>query len=200
MATGIQIKGLDKFIDKMEDLATETRDDMQTALNAFGERVVQDAKQLVASNSSDEGHLLGSIGYSKGSNLSVEIVAATVYAAYIEFGTRRYAAQYVATLPQDWQSYASTFRGKTGNGTFDQFIQAIMAWVQRKGIGGLRTKSGNVSGSRDSLSAMQSAAYAIALNILQNGIRPKPFLYPSIYEGRRNLDLLMEDLKAITDK
>lgn len=190
----MEIKGLDALIKKTENLAADARKDTQTALNDFADRVASGAKQLVASNSSDEGKLLGSINAKYG-DLSASVVVGANYAAFIEFGTRKFAASYVASLPQDWKTFAATFRGKSPDGgTFDDFVQAIMAWVQRKGIGARKTKSGNNSGSRDSLSAMQSAAYAIALNILQNGIRPKPFLYPSV---EKETPVLLADLKDI---
>lgn len=172
-----QIKGADAAIKRTEELAKKARENAQLALNAFGLSVERDAKRLAPA---DEGHLRNSIN-SKPGNLSVTVTVGVNYAAYLEFGTRKFAAKYVATLPADWQSYAATFKGK-GTGSMDEFIQNIMEWVRRKGIGADTTGSGNVSSSRSSLDKQQQAAYWIALNILQNGIRPHPFLYPAIYQ------------------
>ena len=172
MATGFKIQGLDQFIHKMEDIADHAREDVQLAFDDFGKRVEQSAKQLVASNSSDEGGLLGAIGSEPG-NLSVSIVAAKNYAAFIEFGTRKYAVAQVTTLPADWKTYAAQFKGG-GNGNFNEFLLRIMGWIKRKGI-------------------PDSAAYPIARSILINGIRAKPFLYPSVIKETK---LLMEDLQA----
>lgn len=172
--SGFKVVGLDKFIKDVDKLADNVKTETQLVLNDFAERVVQDAKQLVASNSSNEGRLLNSISYSNG-DLNVSIVAAVIYAPFIEFGTRKFASQYLSSLPQDWQTYAATFKGQSGPGTFDDFFRAIMAWVKRKGID-------------------DKAAYPIARSILINGIRPKPFLYPSI---NKNLPLLLSDLKSI---
>jgi hypothetical protein len=104
----------------------------------------------------------------------MKVGAATIYAAFLEFGTRKYAAQYVASLPADWKSYAATFKGSSG-GSFDELLKAIMGWVKRKGI--------------DS-----DAAYPIALKIIREGIKPKPFLYPAI---NANLKQLQDDLNNV---
>jgi hypothetical protein len=76
----------------------------------------------------------------------------------------------------------------------DEFIQSIMAWVKRKGIGADTTKSGNVSSSASSLDKQQQAAYWIAINILQNGIKPKKFLYEAVKD---NLPKLQSDFNKI---
>ncbi len=157
-------------------ITAEFQKAVKVALVDFGTKVETDAKNDAPA---DEGRLRNSINsvYRDG---QVTITAASNYAAFMEFGTRKFAAKYVATLPQDWKAYAATFRGDKTGGTFDQFVKAIMAWVRRKGIGADLTKSGNVSNSASSLDKQQEAAYWIALNILQNGIRPKPFLYPAV--------------------
>lgn len=172
-----EIKGADAAVKRTEEMVKKARANAQDALNAFGLNVERDAKRLAPA---DEGNLRNSINYKPG-NLSVTVTVGVNYAAYLEFGTRKFAAKYVATLPADWQSYAATFKGK-GSGSMDEFIQNIMEWVRRKGIGADTTGSGNVSSSRSSLDKQQQAAYWIALNILQNGIRPHPFLYPAIYQ------------------
>lgn len=169
----VEVKGLDATIKKFEDLAKNTQEDVQAALNDFGDRVETMAKQLVSANSSDEGNLLRSISKEYG-NGYVTIKATARYAAYIEFGTRKFAAQYVSSLPPDWASYAATFKGSAG-GTFEEFLASILAWAKRKGID-------------------EEKANFIAKLIMINGIRPKPFLYPSV---NAELPQLVQDIKAI---
>lgn len=194
MGVMFQIQGLDAAIKHSNRLAKEVKQDVQEELNEFADAVSALAKRLAPA---DEGHLRGAIAPIRGNgNLEASIVCAVVYAAFMEFGTRKYAAKYVATLPQDWRTYAATFKGQSG-GSMDEFIQAIMAWVRRKGISGDRTKSGNVSNSRSSLDKQQSAAYAISLNILQNGVKPHPFLYPAVIA---EVPKLTERLKKILNK
>jgi len=144
---------------KLDKIAQDTADEVNASLDGFGGAVVKNAKLLVSTNSSDEGGLLGSID-STVNSLSVTITSNRNYAAYIEFGTRKFAASYISSLPSEWQAYAGTFRGdKTGDsGDFNDFVQAIMAWAQRKGIGALKTKSGRNSQSASSYDSMQQKA------------------------------------------
>lgn len=185
----IKLNGLDNLIATVEKTAKRAESETKVALTKFAKNTETEAKRLAPAN---EGRLRNSINGTV-DGFTAKITVTADYAAYLEFGTRKFAARYVATLPQDWQSYAATFRGK-GGGTFDQFIQDIMQWVRQKGIGGLKTKSGRTSESRSSLDAMQQAAYAIALNILQNGIRPQPFVYPAV---TKNTPVLEADIKKV---
>ena len=187
----IDITGFDKALADVNSLATKAKQDVKFALVDFGTKVETDAKRLAPA---DEGKLRNSINsVYNASNMTITITAASDYAAYMEFGTRKFAAQYVATLPQDWKTYAATFKGK-GGGNFDAFLKSIMEWVRRKGIGGLQTKSGNVSKSKDSLAAQKSAAYLIAMKILREGVRPQPFLRPAVVA---NTPKLISDIKKI---
>lgn len=188
---GLTIKGLDGLIVKVGKIAADAEKETKIALETFADAVVKQAKTNAPAN---EGTLRNSI-HSEVTGLTAKITVASKYAAYLEFGTRKFAAKYVATLPADWKAYAATFKGK-GGGSMDEFIQDIMEWVRQKGIGGLKTKSGNTSTSKDSLDAMQQAAYAIALNILQNGIRPQPYLYPAVKD---NTPKLQASIKKIFD-
>ena len=169
----LQVKGIDALIRKMDKLASNVQKDVQAELNDWADTTAQNAKSLVSANSSDEGMLLRSINPNYG-NGSASVTASAKYAAYIEFGTRKYAAGYVSSLPADWQTYAATFKGKTG-GTFNEFLLSIMGWVSRKGID-------------------KKAAYPIARKIMIDGIRPKPFLYPSV---QKTLPVLRKNLRAI---
>lgn len=169
----IEVKGLDTLIKKFDKLAKDAKTEVQAELNDWADTTAQNAKMLVSANSSDEGMLLRSINPNYGNGYA-SVTASAKYAAYIEFGTRKYAAGYVSSLPADWQTYAATFKGSTG-GTFEQFLLSIMGWVSRKGID-------------------KKAAYPIARKIMIDGIRPKPFLYPSVL---KTLPVLKQNLRAI---
>ena len=58
----------------------------------------------------------------------VEVGCAVDYAAYLEFGTGKFAAEYVATLPTEWKEFASQFKGSAG-GNFREFVESIMGWL-----------------------------------------------------------------------
>jgi hypothetical protein len=188
----LKISGLDAAIKGIENKVKAAEQDIQNELNAWGESTTEAAIQFAPV---DEGHLKGAIR-PLNERLKVSITVAVNYGAYIEFGTRKYAATYVSSLPSDWQTFAGQFKGG-GGGSMDEFVQNIMAWVLRKGIGGLQTKSGNLSRSADSDSAMQQAAYAIALNIIQNGIKAHPYLFPAT---QKTTPTLIKNIKEILSK
>jgi hypothetical protein len=170
----IETKGIGALVKKFDQLSKEGQADVQSALNDWADRTAADAKSLVSANSKDEGALLRSISPLYGSGNS-SVVATAKYAAYIEFGTRKFAASYVSSLPQDWATYAATFKGPAG-GTFAEFVKSLMAWGERTGK--LNPKY----------------AYVAALKILRDGIKQRPFLYPSVV---KNTPQLIKDIKDI---
>ena len=186
-AITIKIDGLAEAIKRFDP--DKFYQGVQLSFNEFGRRVETEAKQRAPI---DEGHLKGAI-HNTPFKWGNEITCSVNYASYLEFGTRRYAAAYVAKLPAQWQQFAAATKGK-GGGSMDEFIQNIMAWVLRKGIGGAKTKGGNVSKSKKNLDNMQQVAYNIALNILRKGIKPQPFIYPAF---NISSEQLLKDLNAI---
>ncbi|CAB4143977.1 Bacteriophage HK97-gp10, putative tail-component [uncultured Caudovirales phage] len=170
----LQVKGLDALIRKMDKLAAAAKTEVQAELNDWADTTAQNAKSLVSANSSDEGMLLRSINPNYGNGYA-SVTASAIYAAYVEFGTRKYAAAYVSSLPADWQAYAATFKGSTG-GTFREFVKSLMAWGSR-------------TGKMD-----PKYAYVTALKILREGVKARPFLYPSV---QKTLPVLKKNLRAI---
>ena len=154
---------------KMDKLKDNVLQIVEDELNAFGLETVAMAKTLAPV---DEGFLRNSITFDK-LPLAVEIFVAANYAAYLEFGTRAFAAAYVATLPKEWADFAAQFKG--GGGSFEDFFMNIIEWVKRKGI-------------------EPAAAYPIAIKILRFGIKARPFLYPAIETNKK---ILIENLKAV---
>lgn len=79
---------------------------------AHGELMATSAKNIVAGNAIDTGRLASSISLKKEQFLSYNLVAQTDYAAYVEFGTGKYAAEYVPSLEKEWQDIAIKFKRK----------------------------------------------------------------------------------------
>lgn len=156
---------------KLNNAKGEVARKMVDELNRFATLTVNDAKRLTPV---DEGFLINSISYEPATlqKLKTSVIVAANYASYQEFGTRAFAAAYVASLPPKWQAYAATFKGKSG-GTYNDFIFRLMGWMKRKGMD-------------------IKAAYAIAKKILRDGVRPHPFLFPAV---TRNLEILKLRLK-----
>ncbi len=186
----IKIEGLDKALARFD--VKSFREKVLPEMSRFAANIEQDAKQYVPV---DEGLLKSSIfAETDAANLTLTVGARAKYASYVEFGTRKFAAAYVSTLPAQWQQLAATTKGK-GGGTLNDFVQNIMAWVLRKGIGSARTKSGKVSMSKKNLDNLQQIAYSIALSILRKGIRAQPYLYPAIHY--KNRQKFIDAIKAI---
>jgi HK97 gp10 family phage protein len=169
MSIKFNFKGLDAALANVKQANKTQIKQLEYALENFGITTVREAKQRAPV---DEGYLRNSISYQRKKGLFVEVVAQADYAAYVEFGTRRFAAKYVSSLPNDWQTYAATFKGKT-NGSIDEMLIRIKDWVLRKGLqnGSKRSKKGKADA--------ENVAYVIALRILQNGIKAQPFLFPA---------------------
>lgn len=140
----------------------------------FGLNTANDAKEKAPVN---ERALSLSI-VAEATDLKVAVGAYIEYAPYLEFGTKKFAAEYIAGLPDEWQQFAAQFQGK-GSGNFAQMLLAIKKWVMLKGI----------ATGKD----IDQAAYLIARSILINGIKAQPFLYPAFEKNK--LDLI-EKLKA----
>ena len=200
MSNQIKIEGLGKTLARLDIKRFEP--EIQTRFDSFGLTVELKARQFAPV---DEGHLKGSIFQQPG-KLSNTVGASVDYAAYLEFGTRKYAAAQVATLPQDWQMLAAQYKGKGGGGTFKQFVLRLTEWVHRKGLGtGFAGKIGvagtysvksrkRTGGKPLQESQDRQAAYAIALKILRNGIKAQPFLYPAFNIAK---DQLLKELNEI---
>ncbi len=165
----IKIEGLDKALARFDIKKYEPK--IQQCFDKFGLRVELQAKQNAPV---DEGRLKNAI-FQEPAKLSSTVGCSVNYAAFVEFGTRKFAAEYVSSLPSDWQLYASQARGG-GTGTFEEFLARIMGWCKRHGIS-------------------DKAAYPIALKILREGSKPQPFLYPAFNQAK---DQLLKDLENIT--
>ena len=166
----LEVKGLEALTKKFDKLSKESQKEVNSALQAWADDVASNAKTLVPVN---EGGLRLSISPQYGEGYGM-VTVASEYGAYIEFGTRKFAADYVSSLPPDWASYAATFKKPTGR-TFADMLKSIMIWCKKKGID-------------------EKAAYPIARSILIKGIRPQPYLYPSV---NKYTPILLNDLKDI---
>lgn len=194
MSFKLEIKGLDATIQKVENIAKNAKQEMKYELTQFAVDVTRDAKSTLQRNgTSNTGALANSINWDV-IGLDATITVAKKYAAFIEFGTRKFAAAYVASLPADWQTYAATFKG--GSGSFDDFLRSILQWIKDRGIQprprqfeqGDSYSAGKLRKPRikkkvDKEKQLQSLAYAIAIKILRTGIRAQPYLYPAIVKN-----------------
>ena len=169
----LKIKGLDTLIKKVGGLNESLQGDCQAALNDWADRVSLDAKQTLSRKTSNTGRLANSITPRYG-KLTASVVVSANYAAYIEFGTRKFAAEYVGSLPSEWDKMAGQSKGSAG-GSFHDLLVAIRQWCKDRGID-------------------NKLAYPIARKIVIKGIRPQPYLYPAV---TKNNPILLQDIENI---
>lgn len=182
MPLTLRFKIPDAFAGK--DISRKLANNVDKALSANAIEIAGKARQLAPK---DMGGLAGSIAEDVSKFLQKAVKVNSFYASYVEFGTGRYAAKYVATLPPDWRTYAATFKGKTeGGGSLDDFLLLMVEWVKRKGLHG-RTKSGNRRTGKKANEDAYNIAYVIVISILRNGIHPHPFLVPAFEDQRKQL-------------
>ncbi len=195
----LTISGVNETLAKLDPAKYKT--EIQQSFQRFGEKTRQDA---IDNAPADEGHIKQEMFFEL-LDLGVTIGCHLDYAAYMEFGTRKFAAEYIATLPSEWQQLAAEFRGG-GGGTFAQLVLAITEWVHRKGLGSgfggdigitgtysVKTRKRTGSASTQATQDKQ-VAYLIARKILRDGVRAQPFLYPAV---NANMQGLLTGLKNI---
>lgn len=189
----LKIDGLNTTLNKIRDLEKITQKEVVKELNTFGLKTVAEAKRLAPV---DEGFLRNSIASEvtvSGNEIKCEVSVNADYAAYVEFGTKKFAAAYVSSLPADWQTYAATFKGKGRGGSFNDFVLKLVKWVSKKQIGVTYSVSSRRK-NRQTKDEKYQIAYAIALKILREGIRQHPFLFPA-YNNQSKA--LIERLKTL---
>jgi hypothetical protein len=106
----IEITGVKEAFNRIKVNFNKISDEIDMEMGNGIEKIITQAKTLVPANfsrlrSSLYVNKLGKFNYEFGSNVN--------YAAYVEFGTGRYAASYVPSLEPEWQRFALSY--KTSN-------------------------------------------------------------------------------------
>lgn len=188
----IDISDFVNIKDKFKTITNEILQSVDEVLDSNAIAIASKAKTLAPK---DMGLLAGSISADLSRPLDKRVTVNANYGPFVEFGTGKYAAAYVATLPATWREYAARFKGKTGGG-LDAMFLAILEWVKRKGIIGL-TKSGSRRKGKKADAEAYDVAYVITIAILRNGIHPHPFLFPAYDQQRKQI---ITDLQAVIAK
>jgi len=160
--------------DNFKNMSAELAGVVDDVLNGNAEEMAAKAHQNIASMAlSYKGDLQERTTYDNSKFLSKTITSGVIHAAFVEFGTGVYAAQYVSSLPQDWQEFASQFRQENGTRTIKGLLFLLTGWFAKKGI------------------TDKQHAFFIARKIFINGTKPHSFLYKAYVD---QLPQLEEDL------
>jgi hypothetical protein len=102
----IELRGVNSVLSKLDQTQREIIEELDAELDATAEEVATAAKSDVPK---DMGPLAMSISVNRDTVLTKSIVATKGYAPFIEFGTGPFAAEYLATQPEELQRYAQQF-------------------------------------------------------------------------------------------
>lgn len=106
-ALNIEITGVKEAFNKVKSNFNKIADEIDMEMGDGIERIVTQAKTLVPANFS---RLRTSLYVTKLGKFNYEFGSNVNYAAYVEFGTGRYAATYVPSLEPEWQRFALTYK------------------------------------------------------------------------------------------
>ena len=194
MAKKTEIIGLKKLLKDLDKLNIDVFDEVRNVTGATAQGVEGLAKNN-ARSSINYGKLAQGIKAIEATNikskrLEFKVMANATglapYSAYIEFGTGG-----KVDVPAAMKDVANEFRGSRG-GSFHEMIDNLTDWVGKKGLTGsysIKTKRrSRAKNSRGESNKQEDRriAFAIAMSILKNGIRPQPFLYPAFKAGTKN--------------
>jgi hypothetical protein len=103
----IEIKGIKETFDKVKNNFQKAKEHCDAEMGSEMEKIINTAKSYLPANygqlrSSLRVEKLGPFYYQYGSHLD--------YAAYVEFGTGKYAAEYVPSIEPEWQKLALTYK------------------------------------------------------------------------------------------
>lgn len=190
----INVIGLQQELARFKQMSNTLKREVRAEIQSGAKNFVQRAKRATPK---DLGRLAGSISYFPIAPLTYEVVAQNIYAPYVEFGTKS-----KAVIPPELQEYASQYKGGRGGDYYD-FLNAILNWVKRKGIGFERLKETNEARKRvgqkriTKRDRLHDVAEAIAFSIIRHGIKPHPFFFIQIQPVRMELE---QNIKAIVEK
>lgn len=186
----IDSTGFARITDKLKGMEKAVVESVDSVLNANAIEIATKAKQFAPV---DIGGLRSSISPETSELLNKHVTVNANYAAYVEFGTGKYAAAYAGSLPDNWQQFAMQFKGKGGGG-MAEFLKNIEAWVKRNITATYSVKSKRQTHTKDEAKRIKQMAYLIARSILKNGIKPQPFLFPA-YEQQRGQ--ILKDIETV---
>jgi HK97 gp10 family phage protein len=159
-------EGFEKLFAKFKSINEAAQQDVKNEFNASALNIQSTAKRLAPVNFGNLRNTIVLEQIGDTSNFVFTVAAKAKYSPYVEFGTGG-----KVSVPSDYVEYAAKFKGKKG-GTFKEMVDALILWVQRKGISGKNDKS---------------TAYLIARSILRKGLRPQPFLIPAFEQEKPKL-------------
>ena len=179
--------GFDQYLNRIKAASKELQAEVAAEIQLAGVQFRDLAKRDLIAQRGDTGGLVNSITTRVDNISEVTVSAEKYYAPFIEFGTKGKYRPIPGT-----EDIAAQYKGFS-RGNFTQFLEAIKAWVKRKGIGrtyNVQTRR-KVRQSKDEL---DSIAFAIAMSIIKKGIEPTPFFFKQITPVQQSLNKRIESI------
>ena len=155
-----KIHGTGKLIKQLQEFSKEGALMAAAEVEASARHITDLAKRNAPANF---GRLKQGIEPEKINPLTWEIIANSPYAGFLEFGTRS-----KVQVPTAMQDVANAIKNNP-KGNFEDGLRSIQDWCRAKGID-------------------ERAAYPIFMSILEEGLSPRPYLYPAWLAGGRKLE------------
>lgn len=157
----ISVQNSKKLLKHFEQFGDDAILAVEDANITMASKVAEVAKSKSPVN---EGTLRNSIQWSKETPLKYNVGTNLPYAPYIEFGTGARV-----DIPAEFAELAALAKQRGNTGTFEEGLKQIKEWCRKKGID-------------------IKFAYIIFVNLLNNGMYAKPFMYPAYLEGKASYD------------
>lgn len=191
------VLGIPELIARLNRISDEGKRQSIAIISSVADLIVVDAK---ANAPADLGTIIQNIGKdvkTDGDKTYAVVFSAAPESPFMEFGTGG-----KVIIPTEMSDLAASFRGKSG-GDFKAFVLALTGWVKRKGLVGVysiktkrRSNAKQFGGKAGNDAGDERAAYAIAVSILKNGLKPRPFLYPAYVKNIVKLRPMLETALA----
>lgn len=177
-----KVEGLEKLKARIKELPKDVQEEVVGEIQAWGNEVNAAQLALISQQKIQD---LGALQQNTKAVYNpdgVELISNVYYAPFVEFGTRA-----KVKVPAEVSDYAATFRGKT-RGDYAEFIKKITDWVKRKGIAATYSiKTRKKTNTKADKERIANVARLIAINILKNGISPRPYFFDPYLKRRRQL-------------
>lgn len=161
----IAVKGLDKLLKQFDQFGEDAKEAAGTKLSAGAKDIAADARANAPGNLGD---LRKFTQPKQIDDLRWEVISAMPYAGYVEFGTG-----VKVSVPSELKEVAQSIKNNPKSEGPGTALDAIQDWCKQKGID-------------------ERAAWPILMSILNEGLRPRPFLYPAWKEGSEKLEKQLE--------
>jgi hypothetical protein len=166
---GVVVKGFKEKRAEVKNYGDKLNARVLAEARASAMTIARNAKRAAPRN---HGMLKRGISFKQLNPTTFQVVSASHYSAYMEWGTKKRF-----NAPADEQAVAAQHKGKGLTGSLS-FKEAIYAWAKRKRID-------------------KKLWFVIMRSIGRNGVKGHHFLYPAFKAEKRNF---LERIKRITKK